>query len=148
MAFIFSIFHFASVQPSATASTPRCNLERIRAAVAPAAAAMMLSAAMLSPAHVSAQDAPLIFDHDQSLSGADFSNRKDLRASIFSKSNCKQANFAGADLTNAQLDDANVGIQNTCSITHGPVFQGAACLFEFSNPVVRIIWMPHLHNFS
>lgn len=75
---------------------------------------MMLSAAMLSPAHVSAQDAPLIFDHDQSLSGADFSNRKDLRASIFSKSNCKQANFAGADLTNAQLDDANVGNQNTC----------------------------------
>lgn len=50
----------------------------------------------------------LVFDHDQTLSDADFSNRTDLKGAIFSKANCKGANFQSADLTNAQLDDANM----------------------------------------
>lgn len=88
--------------------TPRCSLERVRQAIAPSAVALVLSAALLSPIEAIAQDTPVIHDHDQSLVGADFSNRTDLRGSIFSKSNCKEATFAGSDLTNAQLDDANV----------------------------------------
>ncbi|PXF43577.1 Thylakoid lumenal 17.4 kDa protein, chloroplastic [Gracilariopsis chorda] len=59
------------------------------------------------PGTVSALETPLVFDHDQSLVGANFSNRSDLRGAIFSKSNCKFASFEGSDLTNAQLDDAN-----------------------------------------
>lgn len=55
-----------------------------------------------------ADDQPLVFDHDQTLAGADFANRTDLKGAIFSKANCKGATFNGSDLTNAQLDDANV----------------------------------------
>lgn len=50
-----------------------------------------------------------IFDHDKTLSGADFAGRS-LQGAIFTKANCKGANFAGADLTNAQMDDANVSL--------------------------------------
>lgn len=106
MAFVYG----GSICTSTTVSalTPRCSLERVRKAIAPAAAALVLSAALLSPIEAMAQGSPVIHDHDQSLAGVDFSNRTDLRSSIFSKSNCKAATFAGSDLTNAQLDDANV----------------------------------------
>lgn len=91
-----------------TNAAPRCNLEGIRRIFAPPAAAILLSTALLVPGMVLADEAPLVFDHDQSLVGSNFSNRTDLRSSIFSKSNCKGASFVGSDLTNAQLDDANV----------------------------------------
>lgn len=80
----------------------------LRKVLAPPAFAIIVSTAALSPLAVLADDAPLVFDHDQSLTGANFENRGDLKGSIFSKSNCKGASFAGSDLTNAQLDDANV----------------------------------------
>ncbi|CAN8076281.1 unnamed protein product [Agarophyton chilense] len=83
-------------------------------------AALVLSAALLIPVTATAEDVPLVFDHDQSLSGADFSNRSDLRGSIFSKSNCKGASFAGSDLTSAQLDDANF---------QGANFEGATAVY-------------------
>lgn len=72
------------------------------------AAVAAISTALMVPGTVSALETPLVFDHDQSLVGANFSNRSDLRGAIFSKSNCKFASFEGSDLTNAQLDDANV----------------------------------------
>ncbi|KAI0565627.1 hypothetical protein FGB62_16g242 [Gracilaria domingensis] len=84
-------------------------------------AALSLSAALLIPGTVNAEDPPLVFDHDQSLAGADFSNRSDLRGSIFSKSNCKNASFAGSDLTSAQLDDAN-GDMKDGVLTNDSVF--------------------------
>ena len=91
-------------QPQCCASRPLSILEK----VLPPVAAVVVSASLLLPTSVSAFDGPLVFDHDQSLSGANFSNRKDLRGAIFSKSNCKGADFSGSDLTNSQLDDANV----------------------------------------
>lgn len=74
----------------------------------PSVAAAIISAALLSPMPLWALDGVLVFDHDQSLSGANFANRQDLKGAIFSKSNCKNATFAASNLTNAQLDDANV----------------------------------------
>lgn len=72
------------------------------------AATLLVSAALLTiPAF--AEDKPLVFDHDQTLGGANFENRTDLRGAIFSKANCRGASFVGSDLTGAQLDDANVG---------------------------------------
>lgn len=38
----------------------------------------------------------LIYDHDQGLAGADFSNRKDLVGAIFSKANAKVRGFANS----------------------------------------------------
>lgn len=72
------------------------------------AAAILLSAALLTATPAMADDKPLVFDHDQTLAGANFENRTDLRGAIFSKANCKGASFVGSDLTNAQLDDTNV----------------------------------------
>lgn len=72
------------------------------------AAALLISAALLAAPPALADDQPLVFDHDQTLSGANFDKRTDLRGAIFSKANCKGASFIGADLSNAQLDDANV----------------------------------------
>lgn len=73
-----------------------------RRAAGVAAAALLLVA---PAAHAQSEREILIFDHDQGLIGADFSNRTDLVGAIFSKSNCKGANFTGADLHNSQLDD-------------------------------------------
>lgn len=90
-------------------TTARCSLHvTIGRTLAAPAAALLLTMATVSPCQALADDAPLVFDHDQSLEGADFSNRVDLRGAIFSKSNCKRATFAGSDLSNSQLDDANV----------------------------------------
>lgn len=72
------------------------------------AAALLISSALLTTTPALADERPLVFDHDQTLANADFSHRSDLRGAIFSKANCKGANFEGADLSNAQLDDANV----------------------------------------
>lgn len=52
-----------------------------------AAAALLLVAP--SPGHAQMDREVLIFDHDQGLAGADFSNRKDLVGAIFSKANAK-----------------------------------------------------------
>lgn len=72
------------------------------------AATVLVSAALLTTPAL-AEDKPLVFDHDQTLGGANFENRTDLRGAIFSKANCRGASFLGSDLTGAQLDDANVG---------------------------------------
>lgn len=93
----------------------RCQLEQSKCSVshlrvpAPVAVIASVAAALLCAHDVHAQDV-LIFDHDQSLARADFSNRKDLVGAIFTKSNCAGANFSHADLRNAQLDDTNVSI--------------------------------------
>lgn len=100
--------HVCSRPAKRTASHgTRCGLDDIGRALAPPTAAILLSLSVLSPYQALADDAPLVFDHDQSLSGADFSHRSDLHGAIFSKSNCKGATFVGSDLTAAQLDDAN-----------------------------------------
>lgn len=67
-----------------------------------AAAALLLVA---PAAHAQRERDILVFDHDQGLAGADFRDRKDLVGAIFSKSNCKGADFSHADLHNSQLDD-------------------------------------------
>lgn len=72
------------------------------------AAALLVSSTLLTNTPALADERPLVFDHDQTLINADFSYRSDLRGAIFSKANCKGATFEGADLSNAQLDDANV----------------------------------------
>lgn len=77
----------------------------VKIATVAAAATLTLSPGInvaLSPTW--AQDI-LVFDHDQTLVGADFSGRKDLVGAIFSKSNATRSNFSNADLHNAQLDD-------------------------------------------
>lgn len=99
-----------AIKRASTLVTPCCNLwTTIGRTLAAPAAALLLTIAVVPPYQALADDAPLVFDHDQSLEGADFSNRNDLRGAIFSKSNCKKATFAGSDLSNSQLDDANVG---------------------------------------
>lgn len=72
------------------------------------AAALLVSSTLLTTTPAVADERPLVFDHDQTLINADFSHRSDLRGAIFSKANCKGATFEGADISNAQLDDANV----------------------------------------
>lgn len=107
MAFVLS----AALSPSShkVPSSSSCSRQPgILKTLAPPAAFLIISAGLISPLHIAAEDAPLVFDHDQTLSGANFENRSDLRGAIFSKANCKNASFAGSDLTNAQLDDANV----------------------------------------
>jgi hypothetical protein len=84
--------------------TPTCSLgSRARAAGIAASVAALLLAAPGAQAQMGRD--VLVFDHDQGLSGADFSGRQDLVGAIFSKANCKGARFVGADLRNAQLDD-------------------------------------------
>jgi Pentapeptide repeats (8 copies) len=78
----------------------------VRKAGAAAAALLLVSQPTIH--HVHAMDYVLVFDHDQTLVGANFAGRTDLVGSIFTKSNCTRANFAGANLKNAQLDDTNL----------------------------------------
>lgn len=79
----------------------RCSLaDAVKRNVTAVAVASVLLAAPV----VHAQNI-LVYDHDQTLVGADFSGRKDLVGAIFTKSNATRATFAGADLRNAQLDD-------------------------------------------
>jgi Pentapeptide repeats (8 copies) len=91
---------------------PCCGLEgkfaeiAVRKACAAAAALLLVSQPTIH--HVHAMDNVLVFDHDQTLVGANFAGRMDLEGSIFTKSNCTRANFAGANLKNAQLDDTNL----------------------------------------
>lgn len=95
----------------------------------------VMSTALMVPGTVSALETPLVFDHDQSLVGANFSNRSDLRGAIFSKSNCKSASFEASDLTNAQLDDANVS-RTTSESVHVPpkyIIQMHLCDFHSAN---------------
>jgi hypothetical protein len=75
----------------------------VRRVGAVAAAALIVSSQCTH--RVLGRDNALVFDHDQTLVGADFAGRTDLMNAIFSKSNCTRANFAGANLKNAQLDD-------------------------------------------
>lgn len=89
-----------AVAPGRTA--PKCSLGVGPRVAGVAAAALLLAA---PAAHAQMDRDILVFDHDQGLAGADFRNRKDLVGAIFSKSNCKGANFSGADLHNSQLDD-------------------------------------------
>uniref|UniRef100_A0A7S0G8P3 Pentapeptide repeat-containing protein n=1 Tax=Rhodosorus marinus TaxID=101924 RepID=A0A7S0G8P3_9RHOD len=49
----------------------------------------------------------LNYDHNQSLGGADFTDRQDLVGAIFTKANCQSAIFKNANLTNANVEDAN-----------------------------------------
>lgn len=84
-------------------------------------AALLLSTTLLTTTPALAAENPLVFDHDQTLVNADFSHRSDLRGAIFSKANCKGANFEGSDLTNAQLDDINVRLI-TLSNQYRPFF--------------------------
>lgn len=106
------------------------------------AAVLVLSATLMDPIHVLAQDSVLVFDHDQSLAGADFSKRTDLKGAIFSKSNCRNASFSGADLTNAQLDDGNVrGI-----LRHHQCFSlSIIILLIFVSLTIRICPLLRLH---
>ncbi len=92
----------AHVNAHVSASTAHTCARRL--ACVGAAVVLATTATHLQPAHCADV---AIYDHDKTLSGADFSGR-DLRGAIFTKANCKGANFADADLTNAQLDDANV----------------------------------------
>jgi hypothetical protein len=75
----------------------------VRSVGVAAAAALIVSSQCMH--HVLGRDNALVFDHDQTLVGADFTGRTDLVNSIFSKSNCTRANFSRANLKNAQLDD-------------------------------------------
>lgn len=89
---------------SASCSTAR---ESLSVKIARVAAAVTISLSPQLGLHnlpANAQDV-LVFDHDQTLVGADFSGRKDLVGAIFSKSNATRSNFSNADLRNAQLDD-------------------------------------------
>lgn len=105
------------IKCSAEQKQPQQHTSKWQSRTISAAAGLLVSVALLTTNHsVLADDYPLIFDHDQTLSGADFSNRTDLKGSIFSKANCKGASFTGADLTNAQIDDANVCYYVTVSI--------------------------------
>lgn len=144
MAFIqFCALHKTAV---ATEDTPRCSLANIGKILAPPTVALLLATGVLAPGNVLADGAPLIFDHDQSLAGANFSNRSDLRGSIFSKANCKGASFAGSDLTNAQLDDANFQDANFEGVTAVNVMatntkfqranlRNAGALSDIQNPI-------------
>lgn len=117
--FITLLHDRAAVKRPSSPTTPCCTLRTaIGKTLAAPAAALLLTITPLSLYQALADEAPLVFDHDQSLEGADFSNRNDLRGAIFSKSNCKKATFAGSDLTNSQLDDANVS---------NPLFMSAFC---------------------
>lgn len=119
MAFISSMS--AAPTPPPTTNTPRCetrpdirrNLRRA------AAAAALIVSVNLPLQNAIAFDDVLIFDHDQTLMGANFEKRTDLRGAIFSKANCKGASFLGADLTNAQLDDTNVRWSLATPSVHG-----------------------------
>lgn len=100
--------HALQRMPTCCSAALQPEWDRARAVAAASVAAVLVAAGTaLCPQPVLSEDAPLVFDHDQSLVGADFSNRSDLRGSIFSKANCNRANFEGSDLTNAQLDDGN-----------------------------------------
>lgn len=108
MAFIIYPVSASASKSDHASNTSCCKQRRITNPLQAVGAAVIISASLLTSNVALSEDAPLVFDHDQSLSGANFSNRQDLKGAIFSKSNCKQATFAGSDLTNAQLDDANV----------------------------------------
>lgn len=112
----------------AQANTTTCGIKAATKIFALPAASLLLSASLLLPLNTLADDAPLVFDHDQSLAGADFSKRADLRRAIFSKSNCKGANFSGSDLTAAQLDDGNVWNPNS-------VLKNRDALLKISNHI-------------
>lgn len=95
----------SGIQPSTESKCLRA------ATVATAAAAILSSSLLLPPTDVQAAEVA-IYDHDKTLTGADF-HEKDLRGAVFTKAVCKDANFAGALLDGAQLDDANVRAYTT-----------------------------------
>lgn len=101
---------WVSIPVAATLSKPPSKESKcIRvAAIATAAAALISSSVLLPPIDASAAEVA-IYDHDKTLTGADF-QKKDLRGAVFTKAVCKDANFAGALLDGAQLDDADVSI--------------------------------------
>lgn len=106
--FIPTLFH--ALPPTRPATSPSHHpVTNSLASTRHLNAALALSTALLLalplPAAASASDRDVqVFDHNQTLGGADFS-RQDLVGAIFSKASCKGANFAKADLHNAQLDD-------------------------------------------
>ena len=118
MAFISSVTAHVTV-PAPNSTTPDvCNVKQtVFRALRASAAALVVTATLFIETPALAQDDVLVFDHDQSLTGANFENRKDLRGAIFSKANCRSSSFMGSDLSNAQLDDANVclSFSSTCS---------------------------------
>lgn len=94
--------------PNVVTNLRCCSRPSVWKTIAPSVATLIVSGALLLPYPALPVEGPLIYDHDQSLAGANFENRSDLKGAIFSKSNCKEASFVGSDLSNAQLDDANV----------------------------------------
>lgn len=74
---------------------------RPRVWIALGASVMMLG---LSPVEA---EPGLNFDHDQSLVGVDFSDRQDLAMAIFTKANCRGANFTKVSMENANIEDVN-----------------------------------------
>lgn len=95
--------------PSSRAAKPPSHRPVINslATSRPLNAALALSTAVLLalPLPGLASDLDIqVFDHNQTLGGADFSGQ-DLVGAVFSKASCKGANFVKADLHNAQFDD-------------------------------------------
>lgn len=95
-----------TVAPSARIST-RASAGETKCARRIAAAAAAVLLATTPHLAVNTVNGVEIFDHDKTLSNADFSGR-DLRGAIFTKSVCRDANFKNAKLDGAQFDDGDV----------------------------------------